>query len=57
MMFVIRCSHCSWLEKTTGFAKDITHLREIKSGCDKCGKPRKFACPKCGAPAKMTRLV
>ena len=56
MMFIIRCTHCAWSEKSTGFSKDLTHLREIKSSCDKCGKPRRFVCPKCGRQAKMTRL-
>ena len=55
-MFLIKCSHCSWSEKTTGFSKDMTHLREVKTGCSKCGKPRVFVCPKCKHKAKMTRM-
>jgi hypothetical protein len=56
-MFVIRCTHCGWHEKTTGFARDLTHLKEVKVGCDKCGKPRRFLCPICKHQAKMTRIT
>lgn len=54
-MFVIKCASCNWVEETTGFSKDITHLIEIKIGCLKCGKPRTFRCPKCKKIAKMLR--
>lgn len=56
MMFLVSCQNCRWSEKTTGFSKDIAHLREIRRSCDKCGKPRVFACPKCGQKAVMKRL-
>lgn len=54
-MFIIKCASCNWVEETTGFSKDITHLIEIKIGCSKCGKPRTFRCPKCKKIAKMLR--
>lgn len=56
-MFLIKCSYCRWFEKTTGFSKDLSHLKEVKSGCDKCGKPRVFICPKCNHKAKMKRII
>ncbi len=55
-MFLIKCTYCCWQEKTTGFSKDITHLKELKNSCSKCGKPRIFICPKCKHKAKMLRI-
>lgn len=55
-MFLIKCSYCPWMERTTGFSKDISHLMEVKSSCDKCGKPRIFICPNCKRKAIMKRI-
>lgn len=54
-MFVIKCDSCKWMERTTGFSKDLLHLTELKNNCSKCGKPRRFRCPKCKRIAKMNR--
>lgn len=54
-MFLLKCDFCKWTETTTGFSKDLVHLKEIKNSCSKCGKPRKFVCPKCKRSAKMIR--
>lgn len=55
--FLIKCNFCNWIEETTGFSKDLSHLRELKLGCFKCGKPRTFRCPKCKRIAKMIRKL
>ena len=51
--YIIRCRSCGWYEKTTGISSEMEHLTEVKSDCQKCGKPRKFRCLKCKALAKM----
>jgi len=53
--FIIKCEFCKWMEESTGFSKDLSHLVEVKVGCSKCGKPRTFRCPKCKRIAKMKR--
>ena len=53
--FYVRCRSCAWLLNTSGLAKDIADLKEIKSSCAKCGKPRRFVCPHCGRVAVMFR--
>lgn len=55
LSFYIRCKSCAWMHNTSGLAKDLESLKEIKSSCSKCGKPRRFKCPKCGRVAVMSR--
>jgi len=55
MNFTIKCQYCKWREITTGYSKDLTHLKEIVNPCSNCGKPRKFVCPKCKRGATMKR--
>jgi hypothetical protein len=56
-MFIIKCNFCKWFEETTGFSKDLSHLKEVHVGCSTCGKPRTFRCPNCKRLAKMIRKL
>lgn len=53
--FVIKCRACGWTRETSGASADLADLREAKTGCRTCGKPRKFVCPRCKSLATMRR--
>lgn len=54
--FTIRCQKCRWAEVNGGTSPELSHLHEIKSGCQNCGKSRQFRCPKCSRHATMNRV-
>ncbi len=54
--FTLRCK-CGWIEMSTGSADDLKHLKEVRSGCSSCGKPRVFRCLRCSGNVKMLRTA
>lgn len=54
--FILKCS-CKWLKTCDGKNEDLSSLKEVKKGCQSCGKPRTFLCPNCGKIVKMIKVI
>jgi hypothetical protein len=54
--FIISCKECKWTRTSNGRSDELDDLKEVVSGCKKCGKPREFICPNCKNKVKMFRV-